>query len=219
MKVWIILCLVAVYCNCNQEGETSVTEADRYYKVEGTIILPADALSRSTWQSDVRIQVNYGETLGFVKKDGTFTIHNLLPGSHLIQVFHVDYDFEAVRVDITSKGKMRYRRNNSLKPSDVQLVPAPLRMMPRAPIVYFKPKEGWRITDALMNPMVLMLLVPMALMYIMPKMVSNDPELKKEMESMQMPKMDVPDVSEMLSSWLGGAPPKKEKKAIQGRKK
>lgn len=33
-----------------------------------------------------------------------------------------------------------------------------------------------------------------------------------------MPQMDVPDVSEMLASWLGGNP-KKAKKAVVGNKK
>ena len=45
-------------------------------------------------------------------------------------------------------------------------------------------------------------------------MAANDPQLQKEMEQMQMPKMDVPDVGEIMASWFGGGAPKTKKKAV-----
>ena len=32
----------------------------------------------------------------------------------------------------------------------------------------------------------------------------NDPETRKEMENLQMPKYEMPEMSEMLTSFLGG---------------
>ena len=49
---------------------------------------------------------------------------------------------------------------------------------------YFQKREEWKITDMLMNPMILMMVLPLLLITVLPKMM-NDPETKKEMEQMQ----------------------------------
>lgn len=49
---------------------------------------------------------------------------------------------------------------------------------------YFHKREEWKITDMLMNPMILMMVLPLLLITVLPKMM-NDPETKKEMEQMQ----------------------------------
>lgn len=61
--------------------------------------------------------------------------------------------------------------------------------------------------------MVLMTLVPLLLMLVLPKMMS-DPETKKEMENLSFPKNDMPEISEMITSFFtGGAPKQPEKKS------
>uniref|UniRef100_A0A0N4ZG65 DUF2012 domain-containing protein n=1 Tax=Parastrongyloides trichosuri TaxID=131310 RepID=A0A0N4ZG65_PARTI len=209
----LLLFLLSSSIICKEEKETGVTSAEEKFKIQGKVILPPEAIVEEGWQSKINIHVDYGKKIGFIKSDGTFTIYNLPSGSYLIQVIHKDYDFEPVRVDITTKGKMRARRNILIQPNAVNLVPYPLEMIPRGRIVYFNARnDGFKITDVLFSPMVLMLVLPMALMYIMPKIVDKDPELKKEMENMQMPQVDMPDMSEMLSSWFGGEKPKKNSK-------
>lgn len=66
----------------------------------------------------------------------------------------------------------------------------------------------FQITDFLFSPMVLMMILPLLLMLILPKMM-NDPETKKEMENLNLNKMtsDMPDVSEMITSWFSPKPP------------
>lgn len=59
-----------------------------------------------------------------------------------------------------------------------------------------------------------MMVVPLILMLILPRMM-NDPETKKEMESLNINKLsgDMPEISEMITSFFTGAkPPKKEEK-------
>lgn len=53
--------------------------------------------------------------------------------------------------------------------------------------------------------MVLMMVLPLVLLVLLPRIL-NDPEAKKEMENLQLPKMGegLPDMSEMLSKFLGG---------------
>lgn len=84
-----------------------------------------------------------------------------------------------MRVDITSKGKIRARRLNLLQPNAVSTMPYPLQITARQPIKYFRAREEWRVTDMLMNPMILMLIVAFFLMLVTPKLASSDPELQK----------------------------------------
>uniref|UniRef100_A0A0M3I6X7 EMC7_beta-sandw domain-containing protein n=1 Tax=Ascaris lumbricoides TaxID=6252 RepID=A0A0M3I6X7_ASCLU len=138
------------------------------------------------------------------RRDGSFVVSGIPPGSYIVEVSHVNFVFEPVRVDITSKGKFRARRLNLLQPSVVSSLPYPLRLTTAHQISYFRAREEWRLIDMLSNPMVLMMVVPLLLLVVLPKLVNtNDPEVKKEMAK-SMPQMDVPDVSDMLASWLGG---------------
>lgn len=98
-------------------------------------------------------------------------------------------------------------------------LPYPLRLNPTGPYKYFIPREQWRVTDVLFSPMVLMMVLPLVLILILPKMMS-DPETRKEMEAMQMPKYEMPEMSEVLANWFGGGSGSSEdkKKAIKGKK-
>jgi Fe2+ transport system protein B len=98
-------------------------------------------------------------------------------------------------------------------------MPYPLKLNPTGPYRYFIPREEWRITDILMSPMVLMMVLPLVLILILPKMMS-DPETRKEMEQMQMPKYEMPEMSEMLTSFFGGGSEDKKggQKAIKSKK-
>lgn len=60
--------------------------------------------------------------------------------------------------------------------------------------------------------MVLMMILPLILLVLLPKIMS-DPETKKEMENLQLPKLggDMPDMSEMISKFLGGGTPAQPK--------
>ena len=88
------------------------------------------------------------------RSDGTFSVNNVPSGSYVVEVTHPTYEFEAIRVDINSKGKFRARRLNNVQTSSVQTVSYPLRFKARGKAAYFQQREQWRITDILMNPMV-----------------------------------------------------------------
>lgn len=50
-----------------------------------------------------------------------------------------------------------------------------------------------------------MMLVALGLMILTPKLAAGDSQLQKELQQgMQMPKMDMPDMSEMLANFWGG---------------
>ena len=63
-------------------------------------------------------------------------------------------------------------------------LPYPLRLKSPGRFKYFQQREEWKISDMLMNPMIIMMVLPLLLITVLPKMM-NDPETKREMEQMQ----------------------------------
>lgn len=47
-----------------------------------------------------------------------------------------------------------------------------------------------------------MMFLPLVLIFILPKMM-NDPETRKEMENIQMPKYEMPEMSQVLTNLFG----------------
>jgi len=189
--------------------------------IEGKIILPEKKPS-TDWISATHIIVNGGEHVGFLKEDGTFVVTGLSAGSYIVEVINSNMNYESARIDITSKGKLRARKVNHIQPNLVTHMPYPLKLNFLGNYRYFQPREQWRITDILMSPMVLMMVLPLILILILPKMMS-DPETRREMEQVSLPKYEMPEMSEMLTSFFGGGkdsaePEKKGQKSIKNKK-
>lgn len=140
-----------------------------------------------------------------MKNDGSFIISKVPFGSYIIEIVNPDYVYEPVRVEINSKGKFRARKVNHIQPSQVIQLPYPLKLKALTTFRYFQQREQWKITDFLFSPMVLMMILPLVLLVLLPK-IMNDPEAKKELENMSLPKLsgEMPDMSEMISKFLGG---------------
>lgn len=192
----------AVYAQTSLEEEND----SNLFAIEGRIFPLSDYhTSQLNWQANTRIHINGGEQLAFVRKDGSFTAHNLPSGSYIIEVLNPEYTFEPVRVEINSKGKFRARKVNHIQTSLVIQVPYPLRMKALGKTRYFQMREQWRLTDFIFNPMVLMMVLPLFLVMILPKLM-NDPETKKEMEQIQsLTKFELPEMSDMVSNFLAGS--------------
>lgn len=208
-----------VLCASNQFEEE--TENGRYV-IEGRVF-PPDSSDINNWQVETRVHVNGGEYIGFIREDGSFVIHNIPSGSFVVEVIHPDYIYEPVRVEINSKGKYRARKVNFVQTSQVIQVPYPLRMKPLAKFRYFQLREQWRVTDFLFNPMVIMMVLPLLLIMVLPKMM-NDPETKEELKQISnLTKMsDMPEMSEMITSLFSGgstAKPSTSKTAKQIKKR
>ena len=176
---WTWLCIVYLALN-------SYVLAEDLYKIEGKVIIPNERLS--DWTSDTKILVDGMKYIGFLQHDGSFTVHNVPVGSHIVQVSSPNYYFDPVRVDISrSKGKIRARKVNYLQPSQVSLLLYPLRLKAREPLQFFEQRQSWKMTDIIYNPMVIMMVLPLLLVLVLPKLLStNDPEVQKELQNMNM---------------------------------
>lgn len=109
------------------------------------------------------------------RPDGNFEVSNLPPGSYVVEVSNANYFYEPIRVDITSKGKIRARKVNYIQASEVKQVTYPLKFKAKAPFKYFQIRETWKVTDFIFNPMVLMMVLPLFFIMVLPKMMNpND---------------------------------------------
>ncbi|XP_017095387.2 ER membrane protein complex subunit 7 homolog [Drosophila bipectinata] len=189
---------------------SNVTE-NTFHKIEGIILAPNRRFSLDkTWMSDVTLSINNGEFKGFVRLDGHFVISGVPNGSHILVVHHPDIYFSQVRIEITGKGKIRARRVSYIEPSMIHHLPYPLRLHALYRRQFFWSRQQWQFLDLILSPMVLIMVVPVILMMIIPRII-NDPETKKELENIPLPKIDdMPDFGDMLSSFLSGKPPAKK---------
>jgi hypothetical protein len=216
----VLVAFVSFTTASSSDVESSTPSSPSLYTINGKVYPPEQLPSDWYWKTHVVI--DGGKKMGFVKDDNTFAINGLLSGSYLLEVVNPDFFYEPIRVDINSKGKVRARKVNNVQPTQVTQVPYPLKLKSLGKVRYFQKREEWKITDMLMNPMVLMMILPLLLITVLPKMM-NDPETKKEMEQMQQ-NMNVqnqmPEFSEIMTNLFSGgqAQAKKKPKPITSRR-
>lgn len=213
LLVWILSMSLSSLALSDSEapGETGDNGAE-VFKIEGKVTPPDNP--PPDWFSVTTVIIDGGSRRAFLRDDNSFVFQGLAPGSYLIEIDNAEFVYEDVRVDINSKGKHRARKNNPVQPNQVTQLPYPIKAKPLGKYRYYEKREEWKITDVLFNPMIMMMVMPLLLVAVLPKMM-QDPETKKEMEEMQA-KMNVqnqlPDMSEMLTSLWGGAPQQTKKK-------
>lgn len=147
--------------------------------------------------------------------------HKNISGSYIVEVLNSNYLIPPVRVEISSKatGRIRARKVDFVQPNEVMLVKYPLAFRVNDRTNFFDKRETWQLTDIFKSPMVPMLVLPIFFMLVLPKIKDmQDPETKKELEeaSKMMSNPQMPEMSDMLTSFFGGT--KKPKKAIKTRR-
>ena len=155
MLVLIIFTLIKL-CSSDLTPSTvegTATRSDILQKIEGKVLV--NNVESEDWLLETTVCLDGGEYCGFLKSSGNFVIHNVPPGSYLVEVFSPNYFFESVRVDISSKnGKIRARKVNLLKATAVVHLPYPLRFRVDKQANFFEKRESWNILSMLKNPMV-----------------------------------------------------------------
>ena len=179
VRLFFFAALPSISLVSSQEG--SETDLNSGFKIEGKLYPPEQ--KGPDWFAKTRILVDGSRRVGYLREDNTFSVSGLPSGSYLVEVSNPDHFYEPVRIEITSKGKIRARKVNNIQPSQVTQVPYTLKLKSAGKFRYFHKREEWKITDMLMNPMVIMMLLPLLLITVLPKMM-NDPETRREMEQM-----------------------------------
>lgn len=191
----VLLCaLISVAVTRAQSGDDDEDYAGGasgkdLYSIQGAIRLSKQQLKSTA----CRVNINGGQMVGFVRADGSFTVSGVAPGTYLLEVYHPDFIFSPIRIDVSAKEKGKVRASIAATRAKLQY---PLSLRPDKPAVYFQQHAPVDWTSMLKNPMVIMMGITMIMVVVMPRMLSGmDP---KELEAMR--KMSIKDA-------LRGAPP------------
>lgn len=199
----ILLCLFSlILTDDSLNFDNLSTTSNDLFSINGKVNSPVD-------YETTRILVDDGLYVGHLKEDGSFSISNIPSGSYVVEVSSAKSYYEPVRIDINSKGKIRSRKLNLIQPNDVKMLQYPLVFESRGMPNYFMKREQFRVFDILLSPMVLMMIVPLLLVLVLPKLVPNSPELEREMQQTQnllQPTGELPSMSEFMQKAFGGAP-------------
>lgn len=223
MDKWTLFIILFISISYSSSQEVDDEKQMETFKIEGKVSVPG--VKPADWVLLTKVLVDGGEFVGFVRSDGSFEVHDVPTGSYIVEFAHPKYMFEATRIDISARGKIRARRVNNVDSKSVVQVAYPLKVRSKGLAGYFQKREEFKIVDVLKNPMVLMMVLPVVFIVILPKLVNTqDPELQKEMSNMNLmnQKQDLPDLSEMATSFFGGgssAPKKSKDKAIKAKRK
>ena len=156
----VILTFFCLINLCSSEGGVSpgslddTLRPDILQKVEGRVQVFKKHTS-DEWMHLTRVCLNGGDFCGYLRASGEFVIHNVPPGTYLVEVYSPNYVFDPVRVDISSKtGKIRAREVNLLKSNAVSHLPYPIKFRAYDQAIFFEKRESWSIISTLKNPMV-----------------------------------------------------------------
>eukprot|EP00049_Salpingoeca_infusionum_P004647 m.82101 g.82101 ORF g.82101 m.82101 type:complete len:207 (+) comp12669_c0_seq1:290-910(+) len=181
---------------------TAQASAPTTFTVSGKVLLPDDTSFTVT-----QVMLDGGMYVGFLKADGSFTIDGVLPASYTLEVANPHYQFQQLRLDV--HGAL----NNNMRafvadflgatPQPYAISADGIRLVPGPKLEYFEQPAPWDIKSLLLNPSLLMLLLPMALVYLMPskeRMEEMQQQLKEEGTS--APNIGNMDVADTLSSFM-----------------
>jgi len=185
-------------------GLTNVGCSD-LFTIEGKVIPPEPKPSDWHWTTRILIDGGVVKT-AFIKEDNTFLVQGLPSGSYLVEVANPTYTYEPARVEVTSKGKTRARKVNNVQPTAIAHLAYPLKFKTLGKTKYFAMREEWRASDVLYNPMIWMMVMPLLLVSVLPKLIS-DPETKKELEEVRQSmnvQQTMPEMSEIMANLFGG---------------
>lgn len=150
-------------------------------------------------KSNVKVILNGGQRVTFLRPDGYFSFHNVPAGTHLIEVDAIGYYFSPVRVDVSARnpGKILAALTENRR-SLSELVLEPLREEQ-----YYEIREPFSIMSLVKSPMGLMMGFMLIVVFLMPKLMENmDPEEMRRAQE-EMRNQGVPSLSSLLPGAAG----------------
>ncbi|GMY29260.1 ER membrane protein complex subunit 7 homolog [Fagus crenata] len=197
----VILVLLAQLCISFFSFSLAISPGDGYtisgqVKIQSTSVkgfgLPAKL-------SNVKVILNGGQRVTFLRPDGFFSFHNVPAGTHLIEVDALGYFFSPVRVDVSARnpGKFQAALTENRR-SLATLVLEPLREEQ-----YYEIREPFSIMSLVKSPMGLMMGFMLVVMFLMPKLMENmDPEEMRRAQE-EMRSQGVPSLANLLPGAAG----------------
>ena len=188
MRVVIVLCIVALYCCAVQSVLGSAVVHGVLADVRGLDLTTA------------RVIADGGKYVSPVDDKASFVFPALPVGSHVLEVSVGDAVFPPVRIDVMAEpnryrayvndGSERLLVNAATESNAADAAAAAGTSYPRivlhpvGRLSYFVPREGFSVMSILKNPMVLMMVFSLGMVYVMPLIADQD-EMRAQMKDMQ----------------------------------
>ncbi|CAH8274630.1 unnamed protein product [Arabidopsis lyrata] len=174
---------------------SSGSESEESYTITGRVRIPASTvIGHAAKFSSIKVILNGGQHVTFLRPDGYFTFHKVPAGTHLIEVYAMGYFFSPVRVDVSARhrGKVQATLTETRR-SLTELVLEPLRAEQ-----YYEMREPFSVMSIVKSPMGLMVGFMVVVVFLMPKLMENiDPEEMKSAQE-QMRSQGVPSLTSLL---------------------
>ncbi|KAJ8534951.1 hypothetical protein K7X08_016679 [Anisodus acutangulus] len=197
MTILLSLIPLLVLCSLLPSALAIASGSTDGYTINGRVKIPGFSLKGSglaAKSSNVKVTLNSGQRVTFLRPDGYFSFHDVPAGTHLIEVSAIGYFFSPVRVDVSARnpGKVQAALTENRR-SLSELVLEPLRDEQ-----YYEMREPFSVMSLVKSPMGLMVGFMLVVMFLMPKLVENmDPEeIRKAQEEMRS--QGVPGLSCLL---------------------
>ncbi|CAI8599595.1 unnamed protein product [Vicia faba] len=169
------------------------------YTIYGRVKIPSfgtKEFSLPAKVSNVKVILNGGQRVSFLRPDGYFSFHNVPAGTHLIEVAATGYFFSPVRVDVSARnpGKIQAALTENRRGLS-EFVLEPLKEEQ-----YYEIREPFSVMSIVKSPMGLMMGFMLIVVFLMPKLMENmDPEEMKRAQE-EMRSQGVPSLANLLPS-------------------
>lgn len=172
-----------------------------------------------------------GARIGHLRSDAVFVLSGIEPGLHLLEVACPGFVFDPVRIDVSAHGSGRIRAFPAdflagPKMPTAAALPVPLQLHARGPAEYFERHDALNVRALLSrwvasarsrlyatcrrpahrgarSPMVIMMGISVALMFLLPRLMSSIDA--GELHAMQEAQPTMPSLSSFLSQITQGA--------------
>jgi len=135
------------------------------YEISGTVY-PGSVAEKV---EPLLVQLNGGEQTAFVRADGSFVFRDVAPGRYVVDLPSQRYLFSQYKLDVAADGLVRaleYKYPGAPKAR----ASYPLVLEPVKELDYFEQREKFNLLGLIMNPSFLTIIVPIGLLYILPKL-------------------------------------------------
>ncbi|KAG6542485.1 hypothetical protein Mapa_016175 [Marchantia paleacea] len=191
------VCTLAVFCAISlSTSAISAPKAASSYVVEGRVKVEGTTTKLpSSKIANIKVVLNGGEQLTFIRPDGYFAFQGVTAGTHLLEVVAMGYYFSPVRVDVSARlhGQVRAIAVETRRTLPDALVLEPLREE-----FYYERREPFSVVGLLKSPMGLMVGFMLVAVFLLPKLMDSiDPEEMKRVQE-EMRNQPAPSFSNLL---------------------
>lgn len=177
-------------------GAASISRNGEGYVIEGRVRtegLVGKGVAFKT--ANVKVLLNAGQKVAFIRPDGYFSFHGVPAGTHLLEVVALGYFFSPVRVDVSARlqGQVQATLTENRRRLSEPLILEPLREE-----YYFEKREPFSLMGLLKSPMGLMVGFMVVAVFVLPKLMENiDPEEMKRVQE-EMRNQPTPSLTNFL---------------------